>query len=192
MFKTTTLIIGCLLILSGCSSFNPHQVSLQAIHPDINQNLSLPAQLNIVIESRDVRPSALIGFRLGRFSDRAAVNLPVPASAALVQGGKVAIVKLGATPVPSQGDATVILTLQNMSYIATQKALQEVDLSATIQLSAIKNGETYIGNYTTEKQHQFATTPSLATNEKIINELVLATVNRAFNDPKLIMFLKAP
>ncbi|MEH6579917.1 MAG: YajG family lipoprotein [Amphritea sp.] len=192
MLKITTLIVSCLLILSGCSSFKPHQINLQPIHPDIGKNLSLPKNLNVAVESRDVRSSPLIGFRLGRFSDRAEVNLPIPATTSLTEGGKVAIVKLGATPIPDNGDATVTLTLQNISYTATQNALQQVDISATIQLSASKNGDSFTGNYATDKQHLFATTPSLETNEKIINELIVLTVSRAFNDPRLVMFLRAP
>lgn len=187
----TACVVGTLL-LTGCSGFNPHQLTVQPLHPDINQTHRLRESLRIDISSRDMRSSSLIGFRVGRFSDRAEVNLPLPSHRALTDAARIAVTKLGATPVSHDGDARLTVTLQDLQYQATQKALQTVALSASIQISAEKHGQRFSGNYTTEKEHQFATTPSLEDNEKIVNELLLLTISRAFNDPKLISFLKTP
>ncbi len=192
MRRLLTLCLTGTLLLTGCSGFNPHQLTVQPLHPTINPDHQLPESLKVDVSSRDMRSSALIGFRVGRFSDRAEVNLPLPANKALTDAARVALVKLGATPVSTDGDARLSVTLQDLEYTATQKALQTVELSASIQVTAEKYGQRFTGNYTTEKEHQFATTPTLEDNEKIVNELLLLTISRAFNDPKLISFLNTP
>ncbi|WP_170167368.1 YajG family lipoprotein [Amphritea balenae] len=180
-----------LLMLSGCSTFNPHQLSIEPLHPSVNQQISLPAELEVEVISKDMRSSALIGFRISRLSDRAEVNLPLPATQALTDGAKVALVKLGATPTLS-ADTKLTIILEELEYAATQKALQSVQLSASIKVTADKYDQQYSGNYQTDKEYQFATTPSLKDNQEIVNEVILMSISRAFNDPQLINFLQQP
>ncbi|MDO6565101.1 YajG family lipoprotein [Amphritea sp. 1_MG-2023] len=182
-----SIITGAIL-LSGCSTFQPHQVSIEPLHPAITVQAALPANLQIDVNSKDMRASDIIGYRISRLSDRAPVNLPQPTTAALTQGAKVALVKLGAVPAP-QADTHLTIELQNVEYRATQSTLQSVILNATIRVIAEKHGKFLSGSYSTEKEYQYATTPSLADNQKMVNETLLITVNRAFNDAKLIDFL---
>jgi uncharacterized lipoprotein YajG len=188
MRKAIISIIGSIFLLSGCSTFKPHQVSVEPLHPTVTAQSTLPANLQIEVQSKDMRNSDVIGYRISRFSDRAEVTLPVPASEALKQGARVAIVKLGAIPAPS-ADTKLTVELTHLEYSATQSALQSVKLNATIKVTAEKNSEFLSGNYSTEKEYQYATTPSLADNQKMVNEILLMTISRAFNDTKLVNFL---
>ncbi|WP_417222513.1 YajG family lipoprotein [Amphritea sp.] len=188
MRKALLSIITGAILLSGCSTFKPHQVSIEPLHPTVSAQASLPSDLQIEVHSQDMRNSDTIGYRISRLSDRAPVNLPTPATEALQQGAKIAVVRLGAAPAPSS-DTRLTVQLQNLEYSATQKTLQSVKLNATINVVAQKHGEFLSGNYSTEKEYQYATTPSLADNQKMVNEILLMTINRAFNDTKLINFL---
>ncbi|WP_428036342.1 YajG family lipoprotein [Amphritea sp.] len=188
MRKAIISIIGSIFLLSGCSTFKPHQVSVEPLHPTVTAQSVLPADLQIEVQARDMRSSDVIGYRISRFSDRAAVNLPLPAAEALRQGAKVAVVKLGAIPVQT-ADTRLIIDLTKLEYSATQSALQSVKLNATIKVTAEKNSEFLNGSYSTEKEYQYATTPSLADNQKMVNEVLLITISRAFNDTKLVNFL---
>jgi uncharacterized lipoprotein YajG len=188
MRKAIISIIGSIFLLSGCSTFKPHQVSVEPLHPTVTAQSVLPADLKIEVQGKDMRSSDVIGYRISRFSDRAEVNLPLPAAEALRQGARVAVVKLGAAPALSS-ETKLIVQLTNLEYSATQSALQSVKLNATIKVTAEKNSEFLSGSYSTEKEYQYATTPSLADNQKMVNEILLMTISRAFNDTKLINFL---
>lgn len=190
MNRNTLILIASLLLLGGCSTFQPHQINLASIHPAISPQHTLSDSQQIEVESQDMRSSPLLGFRISRLSDRAEVNLALPATKALTEATKVALVKLGATPAADNGTAKITVKLEKLSYTATQKALQIVDLSVTIQINAEQFNETFSGSYTTDKQYQYATTPSLQDNEHMVNEVITLSINRAFNDPKLISFLK--
>lgn len=191
MRKAVISILASLLLLTGCSTFHPHQLSVQPLHPAVNQDLQLPASLKIEIQSQDLRSSGLIGFRISRLSDRAEVNLPLPVAEALREGVKAGVVKLGATPATT-ADTKLKVVLNNLEYQATQGALQTVRLTAAISVTAEKYDQSYSGNYGTDKEHQFAATPDLKDNQRIVNDILLQTLSRAFNDPQLINFLKQP
>lgn len=191
MNRQILILIASLLLLGGCSTFQPHQINLKSIHPEISSQHNLSDSIKIEVESQDLRSSPLLGFRISRLSDRAEVNLPLPATKALTEAAKVALVKLGATPATTDnGTAKITVRLEELSYTATQKTLQAVDLSVTIQINAEQYNETFSGSYTTDKQYQYATTPSLQDNEQMVNEVIALSISRAFNDPKLISFLK--
>lgn len=191
MRKAILSILTGAILLSGCSTFDPHRLSIEPLHPAVSSQSSLPANLQIEVLSKDTRHSGLIGFRISRFSDRAEVNLPLPATEALKQGAKMAVVKLGATPVTS-ADTRLTIKLTTLEYSATQSALQKVKLNASITVTADKQGDSYSGNYSTEKEYQFPTTPKLKDNQKMVNEILLMTISRAFNDTQLINFLANP
>lgn len=191
MRKAILSILTGAILLSGCSTFDPHRLSVEPLHPAVSSQYSLPANLQIEVLSKDTRHSDLIGFRISRFSDRAEVNLPLPATEALKQGAKVAVVKLGATPATS-ADTRLTIKLTDLEYSATQSALQKVKLNASITVTAEKQGDSYSGNYSTEKEYQFPTTPKLKDNQKMVNEILLMTISRAFNDTQLINFLANP
>lgn len=190
MNRKILTLISSLLLLGGCSTFQPHQINLTSIHPDISNKNTLSDSHQIEVKSQDMRSSSLIGFRISRLSDRAEVNLSLPATEALSEAAKVALVQLGAIPAANNGTATITLKLEKLSYTATQKTLQSVDLSVTIELIAQQYSETFSGSYTTDKQYQYATTPSLEDNETMVNEVIKLSIDRAFNDPELISFLK--
>lgn len=184
-----TALFSSLLLLSGCSKFQPHQFDLEAIHPQVASNQSLPANLTVMVETRDLRPDSVIGYRISRFADRAPVELSLPADQQITQGAKVALVKLGATPVPSGADAQLTLVLKNLSYSATQEALQNVAINADLEVRAKKYNRTYTGNYSSQKQHQFVGTPNLQENQAMVQEIILETISRAFSDQQLLDFL---
>ncbi|WP_296063411.1 YajG family lipoprotein [uncultured Amphritea sp.] len=188
MRKAIISVFTSIFLLSGCSTFKPHQISVEPLNPTVTTSSTLPADLQIEIHSKDMRSSDLIGYRISRFSDRAEINLPLPASEALTQGARAAVVKLGAVPTQS-ADTRLTVELSNLEYSATQSALQSVRLNATIKVTAEKNSEFISGNYSTEKEYQYVATPSLEDNQKMVNEVLLMTISRAFNDTKLINFL---
>ena len=191
MRKAILSIMTGAILLSGCSTFNPHQVSVEPLHPVVTTQSNLPTNLQIEVLSKDLRNSDTIGYRISRFSDRAEVNLPLSTTEALTQGGKIAVVKLGATPVDSS-NTRLTIKLTNLEYSAVQSALQKVKLNASITVTAEKYGESYSGNYSTDKEYQYATTPKLKDNQKMVNEILLMTISRAFNDSQLINFLAKP
>ena len=57
-------VFASLLLLSGCSKFQPHQVDLQALHPKIETKQRLPEGLTVEVETRDLRPDSDQGGRL--------------------------------------------------------------------------------------------------------------------------------
>lgn len=182
-------VLASLLLLSGCSKFQPHQVDLQALHPKIDTKQRLPEGLTVEVETRDLRPDSLIGYRISRLSDRAPVELALPANMQINQGAKVALVKLGATPVASNAEVKLVLVLTDLSYSATVEALQTVTVKAGLEVKASKYNRSYTGNYNSQKQHQFVATPDLQENQAIVQEIILETLSRAFSDPQLLDFI---
>ena len=188
MRKAIISVFTSIFLLSGCSTFKPHQISVEPLNPTITSQSALPANLQIEVHSKDMRSSDIIGYRISRFSDRAEVSLPLPATEALIQGTRAAVIKLGAIPAPS-ANTRLTVELSNLEYSATQSALQSVILNATIKVTAEKNSKFLRGNYSTQKEYQHLATPSLEDNQKMVNEILLLTISRAFNDAKLINFL---
>lgn len=78
-----------------------------------------------------------------------------------------------------------------LSYTASNQTLkQTVAVDMKLRLTATKDGKSYTGTYATDKQQSFLRTPSEEDNERLISSIVENTMNRAFNDPKLLDFFQ--
>lgn len=185
MLKRALLILPMTLLLTACSSLAPQQLTLT---PAISINKPLPKTPALVLVE-DKRSSPIIGYRVDRFENRAAITFddtkPVIQTAlnnALQRAGVTAL---------GPGGYTLTASLDELTYTAAIKGLnQQVKLSTSLRLKIELDGKQYSGRYSSNLDKKIVSTPSPEDNQQLVNQLLEQTLNRAMNDPKLLRFIQ--
>ncbi|HEY8568883.1 YajG family lipoprotein [Microbulbifer sp.] len=93
--------------------------------------------------------------------------------------------------VQTGGDVQVVANLTNLSYDSPNRLYTtKVDSGASIQLQVSVKGATFYGNYSTSGKDRNLIKPSREEVEANLNQLLSATLQRAFEDEKLKSFLR--
>ncbi|WP_226665102.1 YajG family lipoprotein [Microbulbifer aggregans] len=94
-------------------------------------------------------------------------------------------------PVDAGGDVQVVANLTQLSYDSPNKLYTtKVNSGAAIQLQVTVRGATFFGNYATSGKDRNLIKPSREEVETSVNQLLSATLQRAFEDEKLKAFLR--
>lgn len=174
------------LFISGCQTFNSQVLNL---HPEVQAHRKLPADTRIDIKTLDLRKTTVIGFRMTGEQPSPQIVLNTPHEL-LAHTAEHALEDMGIRRFYS-GEFELVVTLVDLNYNVTKKTLkQKVDVDMKIRLAVSKGEKSYTGTYATEKSQTFLKTPSEQDNEKLINNVVSQTMNRAFNDPQLLDFIQ--
>ncbi len=194
MLSLKRTLILCLLplLVSACTSLSPQQVELQ---PQIDTNQRLPGGIQVELEARDLRKTPVIGHRISRFEQNAFITLARDARYTLLSSAQQALRQMGVYRfgAANGGRDAVKLTLllDELSYKASQTSTQQqVRLRMKLRIVAQMNGRSLTGEYQSSHQYQSPLTPSEGKNQELINALASETLSRAFNDPKLLNFIK--
>ncbi|GGO81071.1 hypothetical protein GCM10011348_19240 [Marinobacterium nitratireducens] len=190
--KRTAGLVFLALLMSACTSLSPQQVELQ---PLVDTRQRLPGGLSVALEAKDLRPTPVIGYRVSRFEQNAFITLARDARYTLLSTAQQALRQMGAYRfAPSVSGANglkISLLLDRLSYDASQHSVrQEVRLDMALRLVAEYRGRAFTGQYQSQKTHSSPLPPSEAKNQELLNDLASETLTRAFNDPKLIEFLR--
>ncbi|MGB0206040.1 MAG: YajG family lipoprotein [Neptuniibacter sp.] len=181
------LFVVCMtILLSGCQTFNSQVLDL---HPEVQVNRKLPADARIDIQTKDLRNSEIIGFRMTGEQPNPQIVLKNPHEL-LAHTAEHALEDMGIRRFYS-GEFKLVVTLVDLNYNVTKKTLkQKADVDMKIRLELSKGEKSYTGTYATEKSQTFLKTPTEKENELLITDVVSQTMNRAFNDPQLLDFIQ--
>lgn len=180
------------LALAGCTSLSPQQVELQ---PQVDTRQRLPNGLQVELDARDLRKTPIIGFRVSRFEQNAFITLARDARYSLLSSAQQALRQMGVYRFgPAEGHdqgLKLTLLLDRLSYDASQHRIQQqVQARMELRLVAEYRGRTFTGRYQSRKEYRSPLPPSEARNQALLNELASDTLTRAFNDPKLLGFIR--
>ncbi|WP_210396834.1 YajG family lipoprotein [Motiliproteus sediminis] len=177
------------LALTACAS-SPQQVKLQ---PQVEVNSRLAKQPAVNLTISDNRPSPSLGTRGGVYGGSNHITPARSLSDSIYPVASKALTELGArmnasSPFP----VDLRLEVEQLSYTVDENSTLplQVELKAAIRAVANKNGRSFSGRYESSKLHKFVTSPSEEKNEEVINDVLSTTLNRVFNDPKLLTFME--
>jgi len=147
----------------------------------------------LALDVQDQRRTPVIGYRGGIYdtaaistNDKVAASMRAEVSRVL-SGLGVSIVSKGT---PAQ--ASLEIELQQLSYKATQvNILWKVEVSAVINAKASAGSKTVSNNFEDRLSRDFATSPSMFDNEKLINDMVSKLLQRIIDDESLSELLGA-
>ncbi|MFC6668855.1 YajG family lipoprotein [Marinobacterium aestuariivivens] len=180
------------LALTGCTSLSPQQVELQ---PRIDTRQRLPNGLQVELDARDLRKSPVLGYRVSHFEQNAFLTLARDARYSLLSSAHQALRQMGVyrfgAVAGNPGGLKLTLLLDRLSYDASQHTTQQqVLMQMELRLVADYRGRTFTGRYQSQKEYRSPLPPSEAKNQTLLNELAGDTLTRAFNDPKLLDFIR--
>ena len=184
----------CLLVtlVTGCTSLSPQQIELQ---PQIDAQQRLPGGIQVELDAKDLRKSPIIGHRISRFEQNAFITLARDARYTLLNSAQQGLRQMGVyrfgAGTGQRDTLKLTLLLDDLTYKAShQGTQQQVRLRMKLRLVAQMNGRTFTGEYQSEQRSQSPLAPSEAKNQTLFNLLASDTLSRAFNDPRLLNFIK--
>ena len=98
MRKAIISVFTSIFLLSGCSTFKPHQISVEPLNPTVTTSSTLPADLQIEIHSKDMPRPDLNGYRISSYSYPPDINPPLPHYDAQTQRARDSAANVGAAP----------------------------------------------------------------------------------------------
>ncbi len=168
-----------ILLLSGCSSLGPQSVVIDPTL-DIQAEAARDRRVTVIIQDR--RPLEIIGSRDSANPDNSLIRLSRPLSSSLLSSARLALQELGYTPVSRGGDVSLTLFIEELSY--------KPSLDTIIKVSIIARAENLYqlreSRFNTEQRHHTLRPPSKDMNQRIINDALAETLNRLFNDQKIL------
>ncbi|WP_231759318.1 YajG family lipoprotein [Microbulbifer elongatus] len=182
------LVTGFAVMLGACAH-SPVQVEIRpqvAVAPDtIGSGYTLSARG--ANQLGDEGLGSLGGVYADSSNVTLANNIEQAMSAALYQGFE----SWSFRSVEGAGDVQVVANLTELTYSSPNKLYTtKVNSGAAIQLQVTVKGATFFGNYSTSGKDRNLIKPSQEEVESTINQLLSATLQRAFEDEKLKAFLR--
>jgi len=187
--KKPLIALALAVSLIGCAS-SPQQVHL---NPQIDVSSRLTKQPAVQLTINDLRPSPSMGTRGGVYGSTNHITADRNLSDSLRPAAIKALNELGArVDASSPFPIALSLDIEKVSYQVDQNSSLpiQITLDAAIRASASKEGKSFSGRYESSKMHKFIKAPSEQRNEEIINEILSDTLNRVFNDPRLLTFME--
>ncbi|WP_160151448.1 YajG family lipoprotein [Microbulbifer sp. ALW1] len=185
---TAILVTGLAVILAACAH-SPVQVVVKPqvqVAPD-----NIGSGYSIYVRGANQLQGGGLGSLGGIYADSSNVTLAndieQSMATALYQGFEAWSFR----GVETGGDVQVVANLTDLSYDSPNKLYTtKVDSGASIQLQVMVKGATFYGNYSTSGKDRNLIKPSREEVEVTINQLLSATLQRAFEDEKLKSFLR--
>lgn len=146
----------------------------------------------IIVSGSDQRASKVLGTLGGVYGDTATLSIGNNLEQALAQAANGLLAGQGYvvnSPDPSAVQLTIVA--EKIAYDKIEMPIgYGVKLTATLRADVTKNGETFSGRYTTEKEQRGASRPDRDENEEYVNALLSETLKRMFSDNRLREFLQ--
>jgi uncharacterized lipoprotein len=181
-----TLLI--LALLTACA-YSPQQIT-------INPSVAVDTQAygngrGVSVSVIDARSTQVIGSRGGAYKNTSLITITNSITEAIAKAAQASLVTQGFNVNSSDAEvASLKISIEKLSYeLPEQSVGKKVLLTAVLSLEASSGGKTYTGRYRTNSEKQTVVTPTMASNEKMINTLLSDTLERLFTDPKLKTFL---
>lgn len=182
-----------LLFLGACAlaacAHSPLQIQLRPqveVAPD-----GIGAGRSLSVRGVNQLPERGLGSLGGVYASKDQVRLGSGVEAALADTLKQGFSNWSFQPVNGAADVQVVANLTGLSYDSPNTLVtSKVDSSAEVQLAVTIGGATYYGNYRSAGKDRNLIKPSREEVETRVNDLLSATLQRAFADEKLKNFLR--
>ncbi|MFC6634458.1 YajG family lipoprotein [Microbulbifer taiwanensis] len=182
------LFLGTCL-LAACAH-SPLQIQVRP-HVDVAPN-NIGAGHTLSVRGVNQLPGGGLGSLGGIYADTAQVSLANNVENAIADTLQRGLENWSFRSVDSAADVQVLAKLTGLSYDSPNKIYtSKVDTSAEVQLEVKIGGATYFGNYRSSGADRSLIKPSREEVETRINDLLSATLQRAFEDEKLKNFLRS-
>ncbi|WOX06941.1 YajG family lipoprotein [Microbulbifer pacificus] len=189
MKKLAAVLVTGFAVMLGACAHSPVQVVVKPqvqVAPD-----NIGSGYTVYARGVNQLPGGGLGSLGGIYADSSNVSLgndiEQAMAAALYQG----LEAWSFQSVQTGGDVQVVANLTNLSYDSPNKLYTtKVDSGASIQLQVSVRGATFYGNYSTSGKDRNLIKPSREEVEANLNQLLSATLQRAFEDEKLKSFLR--
>ncbi len=189
MKKTVVMVTALILALTGCAQ-SPQQVRL---NPKVTVDSYISNQPTVYLTITDKRASKSLGTRGGVYRNSNDITLSEDLSSSLRPVATAALNEMGVVvDDPSPKPIKLELVVEKLEYKVNENQSLPIEVTLHSQFAAIadNDGKKQITRYQSSKVHKFFTAPSTDKNAQIINEIVSETLNRMFNDPKLIELIR--
>ncbi|MFT5578510.1 MAG: putative lipoprotein [Paraglaciecola psychrophila] len=178
-----------LLLVTVACAYSPQQLTLR---PTINSSLERYGNSrSLTIEVVDQRSDKTLGTRGGVYEQTSIITLANSLEQTIAQAATAQFASQGFVLNSLDGQPiTVKIIIDKLSYdVPADSLVKKVLLAASLRVEASTAAATYQGQYQSESEHPTVVTPTMKKNEKIVNQLLSATLLRLFEDPKLKAFL---
>ncbi len=180
--------LAAVLLLAGCA-LSPQVISVQ---PALD-TAALPqdgASKTLALNVADVRANAIVGYRGGVY-DTATITL-AEATTAQIQGGLATALAARGFAVESAGSPSTVtlhVELAELRYQVTQgQVTRTVEVTSTLRARSQAGEVTRTGEYRDTRTQEFVKPPSGSENERLINEVLSAALQRLVADAELFKY----
>lgn len=182
-----------LLFLSACAlvacAHSPLQIQLRPqveVAPD-----AVGAGRTVSVRSVNKLPQGGLGSLGGIYANKDQVRLGDGVESALSDTLRQGLSSWSFRPVDGTAEVQIVANLTGLSYNSPNTLVtSKVDSSAEVQLVVTIGGATYYGNYRSSGKDRNLIKPSREEVETRVNDLLSASLQRAFEDEKLKNFLR--
>lgn len=176
------------LLLTACA-LSPQQVTIRPTLEKSNSNIGEGRTL--FIEVVDSRESSAIGSRGGMYKSTSLITLANDLPTAIRDVASKQFREMGFVVQAAPGaSADIRIFVDKLSYSDPETSAVgfDVSLESVLRVEARQNRDVYNGRYQVKTNRTYATVPGRDRNEEMINEVLSGSLQRLFNDPKLLAF----
>lgn len=175
-------------LLASCA-YSPQQITIKPVIATDGDNYGSGRPVMVSVE--DGRTTKELGSRGGVYKDTSLITISNSITEAIGRAAQARLATQGFNINSSAADAaSVKIIIEELSYDTPEQSVgKKVMLKAVLSVEATAGGESYTGRYRSNSERQTVVTPTMARNEKMINDLLSDTLLRLFSDPKLKAFL---
>ena len=183
-----TLLLITLFLLVACA-YSPQQITINPSVDTSAEDYGLGRSVQIVVE--DHRAVKELGSRGGVYKDTSLITIGNSITEAIAGAAEARLAIQGFNTNSIDADAaTVKIIIDSLSYdTPVQSVGKKIKLDAILKLEMTAGNELYTGQYKSSTERKTVVTPSMESNEEMVNAIISSTLNRLFADPKLKAFL---
>jgi uncharacterized lipoprotein len=145
----------------------------------------------VTVSVVDQREDKTIGSRGGVYKNTSTITIQNNLEEAIYRVAQASLAAQGFNVNSAiENAASLKIIVEKINYQTPEDSLaKKVALEVVLRVEAQMGGEKYIGRYKSNSERLTIVTPSMAKNEKMINDLLSKTLVRLFQDQKLKTFL---
>ena len=183
------LLLSLALVLLSACAYSPQQITIE---PRIDTGGDAYGNGRaIAVSAEDAREQKVLGTRGGVYKDTSTITVANDMVQAIARAAQAKLATLGFNVNSDQPSASMNVVVEQLSYDVPDKGGlgKTIDLKCALRVDVKAGSESYSGHYRTSAQQEALMTPSMASNQQMINKLLSDTLARAFTDPKMKAFL---
>ncbi|WP_193166073.1 YajG family lipoprotein [Microbulbifer hainanensis] len=185
--KKLLLLLG-VCTLAACAH-SPLQIQVRPQVEVAAENIG--AGRTISVRGVNQLPGGGLGSLGGVYANSSQVSLANDVEGAMAASLSDGFASWNFRPTNGNADVQVVANLTGLKYDSPNKLVTStVDTAAEVQLAVTIGGATYYGNYRSKGEDRSLIKPSREEVESRVNNLLSATLQRAFADEKLKNFLR--